>query len=104
MIFEKVEFVDHGYTETISIKDLYPIHERFLHMPLLCYKFRLFGVKINEHNADQVQEKLLGLNEMKIKYYGYFRDKEFFHLLGVIGNDSGKTIDVASYLIDNGFC
>ena len=88
----------------MSIKDLYPIHERFLHMPLLCYKFRLFGVKIDEHNADRVQEKLLGLNEMKMTYYGYFHDKEFFHLLGVIENDDGKTIDVASYLIDNGFC
>lgn len=89
----------------MSIKDLYSIHERFLHMPLLCYKFRLFGVKINKHNADRVQEKLLGLNEMnEITYYGCFRENEFFHLLGVIENDGGKTIDVASYLIDNGFC
>ena len=88
----EVFFIDFGFYETVSIKDIYPLKTKFCQYPSQRLQLTLAGIKINKIaffkeyldyaslKSDYfyaIVKKTLGENYLEVMLFGNFEDKTF---------------------------
>ena len=88
----EVFYIDFGFYETVSIKDIYPLKTKFCRYPSQCLQLTLAGIKIDKISSFKeyldyassksdyfyaIVKETLGENYLEVMLFGNFENKTF---------------------------
>lgn len=87
----------------LSIKEIYPIHERFLHDPFMEHTFILDGLRLAENQISKAKNEIDRINKSTLTYMAFVNTDQSrcFSLMAIKSDKSGTLIDMGQYLTEN---